>query len=77
MTVVKKVIEIEDLCCKRCAERAEKKLLLLDGVSGARADLKKNIVFVETELPDSALTECLQLAGFAVAAIRPRKGIFG
>ena len=73
---MKKVIEIEDLCCKRCAERAEKKLLLLDGVTGAKANFKKNLVFVETTLPDSALTACLELAGFIVNAIRPRKGIF-
>ena len=74
---MKRVIEIEDLCCKRCAERAEKKLLLLDGVTGAKANFRRNIVFVETTLPDSALTSCLELAGFMVNAIRPRKGIFG
>ncbi len=74
---MKKVIEIEDLCCKRCAERAEKKLLLLDGVTGAKANFRRNIVFVETTLPDSALTSYLELAGFMVNAIRPRKGIFG
>lgn len=74
---MKKVIEVEDLCCKRCAERAERKLLLLDGVKGARANFKKNVVFVETELPDSVLTAAIELAGFIVKAIRPRKGIFG
>ncbi len=73
---MKKVIELEDLCCKKCAERAEKKLRLLDGVSGARANYKKNIVFVETTLEDSLLTECMQLAGFVVKCVRPRKGLF-
>ena len=73
---MKKVIEV-DLCCKRCAERAERKLLLLDGVFGAKANFKKNCVFVEPSLPDSALTACLELAGFVVSAVRPRKGIFG
>ena len=73
---MKKVIEVEDLCCKRCAERAEKKLMLLDGVSGAKANYKKNIVFVETSLPDSILTQAIELAGFVVRCIRPRKGIF-
>ncbi len=75
--VMKKVIEVEDLCCKRCAERAEKKLMLLDGVSGARANYKKNLVFVETTLPDSVLTQAVELAGFLVKCIRPRKSIFG
>ncbi len=74
---MKKVIEVEDLCCKRCAERAEKKLLLLDGVTGARANYRKNLVFVETTLPDSILTQTVELAGFLVKCIRPRRGIFG
>ncbi len=74
---MKKVIEIEDLCCKRCAERAENKLLLLDGVSGAKANYKKNLVFVETDLPDGDLSACLETAGFQVRSVHPRKGIFG
>ena len=73
---MKKIIEVEDLCCKRCAERAEKKLMLLDGVSGARANYKKNVVLVETTLPDSVLSKAMELAGFLVKSIRPRKGIF-
>ena len=76
-SIMKRVIEVEDLCCKRCAERAEKKLLLLDGVSGAKANFKKNRRFVETELPDAALAACITDAGFVVKEIRERKGIFG
>ncbi len=71
------MIEVEGMCCKRCAERAEKKLLLLDGVSGAKANFKKNVIFVETVLPDDALSACVTDAGFAVKEIRERKGIFG
>ncbi len=74
---MKKVIEVEDLCCKRCAERAEKKLLLLDGVTGAKANYKRNTVFVESVLSDGELAACLEDAGFVVRAVRPRKGIFG
>ncbi len=51
VSIMKRVIEVEDLCCKRCAERAEKKLLLLDGVSGAKANFKRNIIFVEPNFP--------------------------
>lgn len=65
------------MCCKRCGERAEKKLLLLGGVSGAKANFKKGIIFVESELPDEALSACVAEAGFSVKEIRPRKGIFG
>ena len=48
-----------------------------DGVSGAKANFKKNIIFVETELPDAALAACITDAGFVVKEIRERKGIFG
>ena len=74
---MKRVIEVEGMCCKRCAERAEKKLLLLDGVSGAKANFKKGIIFVETQLPDEALAACVSEAGFSVKEIRARRGIFG
>ena len=58
---MKRVIETEGMCCKRCAERAERKLLLLDGVTDAKANYKKGIIFVETTLPDSALSACVQV----------------
>lgn len=74
---MKRVIEVTGMCCKRCAERAEKKLLLLDGVSGAKANFKKGVIYVETSLPDEALSACVTEAGFEVKEIRARKGIFG
>ena len=49
---MKKVIEVDGMCCKKCAERAERKLRLLDGVTNARANFKKQIIFVQTDLPD-------------------------
>ena len=74
---MKKVIEVEGMCCKRCAERIEKKLLLLDGMKGAKANFKKGIVFVETDLLEETLSACVAEAGFSVKCIRERKGIFG
>lgn len=74
---MKRVIEVEGMCCKRCAGRAEKRLLLLDGVSGAKANFKKGLIFVESEIADEALSACVTEAGFAVKEIRARKGIFG
>ena len=74
---MKRVIEVDGMCCKRCAERAEKKLLLLDGVTGAKANFKKGIVFVESEVSDEALSACVTEAGFTVKEIRARKGLFG
>lgn len=74
---MKKVIEVEGMCCARCAERAEKKLRLLEGVSGAKANYRRKLIFVESDLPDAALAECVTEAGFEVKNVRPRKGIFG
>lgn len=74
---MKRVIEVEEMCCKKCAERVEKKLRLLGGVSGARANYKKKIVLVDSTLSDEELTSCIEDAGFPVRSIRPRKGIFG
>ncbi len=74
---MKRVIEVDGMCCKRCAERAEKKLLLLEGVTGAKANFKKGIIFVESETADEALSACVTEAGFTVKEIRARKGIFG
>ncbi len=73
---MKKVIEAENMCCKRCADCVEKKLLLLDGVKGARAKFKKGIIYVESELSDDALISCVEDAGFHVKSISVRKSIF-
>ena len=74
---MKKIITVEGVCCKRCAERVEKKLLLLDGVTGARKKKKKGVVLVESSLPDEALIACVDAAGFKATEVRIRKGIFG
>lgn len=74
---MKKVIAVEGMCCKKCAERAERKLRLLEGVTGARANFKKQIIFVESDLNDELLVNCVVEAGFTVKEIRKRKGIFG
>lgn len=76
MNFMKKIIETEGMCCKKCAERAEKKLLLLDGVTGARANFKKELILVESNLSDEALSSCVAEAGFTVKRVRERRGIF-
>ena len=65
------------MCCERCAERIEKKLRLLEGVTGAKANFKKGIVLIESDLPDDILSACVGEAGYSVKCIRARKGIFG
>ena len=44
---MKKVIEVNDLCCERCARRLVGTLELSDGVLKAKANFKKNCIFVE------------------------------
>ena len=73
---MKRVIETEGMCCKKCAERVEKKLLLQEGVSGARANYKKGTILVETTLSDGELIKIVTEAGFTVVKVRERKGIF-
>ena len=76
MQCMKRVIETEGMCCKKCAERAEKKLLLSEGVSGARANYKKGTILVEATLSDEELSAIVTEAGFTVVNVRARKGIF-
>ena len=76
MQSMKRVIETEGMCCKKCAERVEKKLLLSGGVSGARANYKKGTVLVETTLSDNELSAIVTEAGFTVKTVRARKGLF-
>lgn len=76
MVFMKRVIETEGMCCKKCAERAEKKLLLSDGVSGARANYKRGTILVETSLSDEEIASIVTEAGFTVVKVRDRKGIF-
>ncbi len=74
---MKKVIVVSDMCCKKCAERIERKLRLLEGVSGAKANFKKGLVMVESTLLDEELSACVVDAGYTVTEVRLRKGIFG
>ena len=76
MQSMKRVVETEGMCCKKCAERVEKKLLLSGGVSGARANYKKGTVLVETTLSDNELIAIVTEAGFTVKTVRARKGLF-
>ena len=76
MQSMKRVIETEGMCCKKCAERVEKKLLLQAGVSGARANYKKGTILVETTLSDEELMAIVEEAGYTPVRVRERKGIF-
>ena len=76
---MKKTIYVKDLCCERCARRLAEKLSLNENILKAKADYKKNRVFVE--VPSAVLDEELKVLveneGYEVISIKLRKGIFG
>lgn len=76
---MKKVILVDDLCCQRCADQMAVKLALLDGVHKAKADYKKNKIFIEVKesVQDESLLSVFDGTGMTVLSIEIRKGIFG
>ena len=76
---MKKVICVDDLCCQRCADQMAVKLALLDGVHKAKADYKKNKIFIEVKesVQDETLSSVFEGTGMTVLSIQIRKGIFG
>ncbi len=76
---MKKVIYVNDLCCQRCADQMAVKLALLDGVLKAKADYKKNKIFIEVkeDTAEESLRKVFEGTGMEVLSIDIRKGIFG
>ncbi len=75
---MKKIIRIEDLCCKRCAVRAANKLELLDGVLSAKGNYRKNVILVQhdSRVTDEMLKETVEKESFVVLSVEERKGLF-
>lgn len=76
---MKKTIKVDDLCCQRCADQMAVKLALLDGVSAAKGNYKKGLVFVEVNdsVTDEQIKAVFEGTGMNVLSIEKRKGIFG
>lgn len=76
---MKKVIYVNDLCCQRCADQMAVKLALVDGVDKAKADFKKNRIFIEVKekVAEEELRRVFEGTGMEVLSIELRKGIFG
>ncbi len=76
---MKKVVYVNDLCCQRCADQMAVKLALIDGVDKAKADFKKNRIFIEVKegVTEDALKAPFEGTGMQVLSIELRKGIFG
>ncbi len=76
---MKKVIYVNDLCCQRCADQMAVKLTLVEGVEKAKADFKKNRIFIEVkeDLNEESLRAPFEGTGMEILSIERRKGIFG
>lgn len=68
---MKKTIKIEGMNCGHCVKAVEKALLGLEGVSGVNVSLdeKQAVVDLGNQLPDAAMKEAVEEAGFEVTAI--------
>ncbi len=75
---MKKIVYVKDLCCERCARRVAEKLQLNDKILKAKADYKKNRIFVEvsSDLLDEELKNFVEAQDQEVISIQIRKGIF-
>ena len=75
---MKKIIRVEDLCCKRCANRAADKLKMIDGVISSKGNCRKNVILVEhdSRISDETLKAAVEQAGFTVLSVEERKGLF-
>ena len=76
---MKKTIKVDDLCCQRCTDQMAVKLALIDGVSAAKGNYKKGLIFIEVKesVTDEQLKAVFEGTGMNVLSIEKRKGIFG
>ena len=76
---MKKTVFVDDLCCERCAKQMAVKLALVEGVRAAKANYKKQCIFVDVGegVTDESLKAVFEGTGMNVLSIEKRKGIFG
>ena len=68
---MKKIVNIEGMCCERCAKRVENVLSAVSGVVSADVKLKKKIAVIRSrvEVLDEELKKAVVDAGFSVSSI--------
>ena len=68
---MKKIVNIEGMCCERCAKRVEGALSAVSGVVSADVKLKKNLAVIRSreEVSDEKINEAVTGVGFKVASI--------
>ena len=68
---MKKIINIEGMCCERCAKRVENALGAVSGVVSADVKLKKHMAVIRSreEVSNEDLSKAVTDAGFTVTSI--------
>ena len=75
---MKKIIKVNGMSCAHCQGKVEKALNSIDGVE-AKVNLDKKIATVKLNgaVSDEVLSKAITEAGFSVAGIEEKKGLFG
>ena len=75
---MKKIIQVDGMHCINCAKAVEEALSSIDGVTKAKADLKKKIVTatMKNDVDDKLLIEAVSAKGFEVGEITIKEGHF-
>ena len=68
---MKKIVNIEGMCCERCAKRVEDALGAVSGVVSADVKLKKKLAVIRSreEVSDEEINKAVTGVGFTVASI--------
>ena len=75
---MKKVLTIDGMHCNHCKMSVEKALAGVSSVADVKVNLEKKEAVVSGDaLDEAALTKAVTDAGFAVTAVKDKKGIFG
>ncbi|MDE7439706.1 MAG: cation transporter, partial [Clostridia bacterium] len=68
---MKKIVNIDGMCCEHCAKRVENALSVVTGVVSADVKLKKNIAVIRSRnaVSDEEITKAVTDAGYTVVSI--------
>ena len=68
---MKKIVNIEGMCCERCAKRVENALSAVSGVVSADVKLKRKIAVIRSreEVDNEEIYRTVENAGFKVSSI--------
>ena len=68
---MKKIVNIEGMCCEHCAKRVENVLSAVSGVVSADVKFKKKIAIIRSrvEVSDEEIKKVVTDAGYTVASI--------